>query len=111
MHRHIPEDITSLLYFPRRDYVSEPRDRLSLETWVELSGRRWNIQDPTMAHFLDGLLMISPAAGFAGTQPVARFEALSWRTSLAARSGAPAAFSPPSQASIATGSQNRQATG
>ena len=58
LHRHIPEDITSLLSFPMHEYVSEPRDRLSLETWVEVSGRRWNIQDPAMAHFLDGLLMI-----------------------------------------------------
>ena len=58
LHRHIPEDITSLLSFPMHEYISEHSDRLSLETWVELSGRRWNIQDPTMAHFLDGLLMI-----------------------------------------------------
>ncbi|HXH09318.1 MAG TPA: SDR family NAD(P)-dependent oxidoreductase [Alphaproteobacteria bacterium] len=58
LHRDIPEDITTLFWFPIDDYLTGRNGPHSLQRWVELSGRRWDIQDPMLALFLDGPLMI-----------------------------------------------------
>jgi len=59
IHRKIPRDIMKLMSFPMDAYLNKNREKHSLRTWIELSGRQWDICDPLMAVFLDGLLVIT----------------------------------------------------
>ncbi len=57
IHQQIPKDILELYRLPIESYLMEQQLGL-LENWIERSKRRWNVDNPLIADFLDGILLI-----------------------------------------------------
>lgn len=58
IHAKIPGDITDLLSFPMEEYLKPRQRSLSLGEWFDLSKKNWNISEPLIAQFIDGMLII-----------------------------------------------------
>ena len=56
--QEIPADIFELLHFPFNEYVTQTTKSQSLTKWIDRSLNHWQISAPTIAKFLDGLLVI-----------------------------------------------------
>ena len=54
----IPEEIIQLLSFPMNSYLKGEQKGYRLEKWIELSSRRWDVENRMFADFLDGMLVI-----------------------------------------------------
>ncbi|MFB8795997.1 MAG: SDR family NAD(P)-dependent oxidoreductase [Microcoleus sp.] len=58
IHKKIPEEILDLYHLPVESYLKGEQQPGLLKDWIERSSQRWNIKDPVMADFLDGILVI-----------------------------------------------------
>ncbi|MEK3686077.1 AprA-related methyltransferase [Paenibacillus sp. FSL R10-2736] len=58
VHEQMREEGVPLLSFPMKSYLKRNPSKLTLEHWIERSERQWDMQDPVMARFMDGLLVI-----------------------------------------------------
>ncbi len=54
----IPQDIMELMSFPIPNYLDKNQKKYSLKKWVRMSSQHWNISDPLVSDFLDGMLVI-----------------------------------------------------
>ncbi|NJL39308.1 MAG: polyketide synthase [Leptolyngbyaceae cyanobacterium SM1_4_3] len=57
-HKKIPEEILDLYHLPIESYLMGEQQSGLLKVWIERSIQCWNIDDPMMADFLDGILVI-----------------------------------------------------
>nr|ACG63826.1 SxtA [Microseira wollei] len=57
IHNQIPEDVLQLYHLPIESYLQGKQGKL-LEKWIERSCQLWNLDNPLIADFLDGLLLI-----------------------------------------------------
>ncbi|WP_127530237.1 AprA-related methyltransferase [Paenibacillus kobensis] len=55
-HERIAAEAESLLSFPMKQYLRRNQSKLTLGQWITLSQRQWDLQDPVMARFMDGML-------------------------------------------------------
>ncbi|MCX8131318.1 MAG: SDR family NAD(P)-dependent oxidoreductase [Clostridia bacterium] len=58
IHLEIPETIIELMSFPMKDYLNKNQKKYRLRKWIELSSRGWDTDNPMLANFLDGMLVI-----------------------------------------------------
>ncbi|GET41664.1 methyltransferase family protein [Microseira wollei] len=58
LHKKIPEDILSLYRLPVESYLKGEQQPALLKDWIERSSQRWNVEDPMIVDFLDGMLVI-----------------------------------------------------
>ena len=58
IHQKIPEDIMELMSFPMNEYLNNHQENHRLRKWIDLSGRSWDVGNPMIAGFLDGMLVI-----------------------------------------------------
>ncbi|MBP5971591.1 SDR family NAD(P)-dependent oxidoreductase [Brasilonema sp. CT11] len=59
IHKEIPEEILDLYHLPFESYLMGEQPSGLLKNWISRSIQRWNVDDPMMADFLDGILVIS----------------------------------------------------
>ena len=59
LHKKIPEEILDLYHLPIESYLMGEQPSGLLKNWISRSIQRWNVDDPMMADFLDGILVIS----------------------------------------------------
>ncbi|WP_414624618.1 GNAT family N-acetyltransferase [Calothrix sp. CCY 0018] len=57
IHKEIPEEILDLYHLPIESYLMGQQSGF-LKRWIELSCQRWNVDNPMIADFLDGVLLI-----------------------------------------------------
>jgi 7-keto-8-aminopelargonate synthetase-like enzyme/acyl carrier protein len=57
IHNQIPEDVLQLYHLPIESYLQGKQGKL-LGRWIERSCQLWNLDNPLIADFLDGLLLI-----------------------------------------------------
>lgn len=57
IHKKIPEEILDLYHLPLESYLMGQQSGL-LKVWIDRSRQRWNVDDPMIADFLDGILVI-----------------------------------------------------
>jgi malonyl CoA-acyl carrier protein transacylase len=58
LHKKIPEEILDLYHLPIESYLKGEQPPGLLKDWIERSRQRWNVEDPMIADFLDGILVI-----------------------------------------------------
>ncbi len=58
IHKKIPEDILELYHLPVESYLKGEQQPSLLQDWIERSSQRWNVENPVIADFLDGILVI-----------------------------------------------------
>jgi len=58
LHKKIPEEILDLYHLPVEPYLKGDQQSGLLKDWLDRSSQRWNVEDPMMADFLDGILVI-----------------------------------------------------
>ncbi|MCB0212936.1 MAG: GNAT family N-acetyltransferase, partial [Anaerolineae bacterium] len=58
IHRQIPEDMLDLYHLPLEAYLRGETHPGLLGPWLERSRRRWGLDQPWLADFLDGVLVI-----------------------------------------------------
>ena len=57
IHNQIPEDALELYHLPIESYLQGKQEKL-LGRWIDRSCQLWNLDNPLIADFLDGLLLI-----------------------------------------------------
>ena len=57
-HEKIPTGIIDLFHFPKDKFISQPKQRRSLQNWIDLSHKCWEVSDLLMTDFLDGVLVL-----------------------------------------------------
>ncbi|MCP2728259.1 aminotransferase class I/II-fold pyridoxal phosphate-dependent enzyme [Limnofasciculus baicalensis] len=57
IHNQIPEDVLQLYHLPIESYLQGKQGKL-LGRWIDRSCQLWNLDNPLIADFLDGLLLI-----------------------------------------------------
>jgi amino acid adenylation domain-containing protein/non-ribosomal peptide synthase protein (TIGR01720 family) len=58
IHKKIPEEILDLYHLPIESYLMGEQQSGLLKDWIDRSRQRWNVDDPMIADFLDGILVI-----------------------------------------------------
>jgi len=58
IHKKIPEEILDLYHLPVESYLKGEQQPGILKHWIDRSRQRWNVDDPMIADFLDGILVI-----------------------------------------------------
>lgn len=58
LHKKIPEEILDLYHLPIESYLMGEQQSGLLKDWIDRSRQRWNVDDPMIADFLDGILVI-----------------------------------------------------
>ncbi|MCU7933260.1 MAG: SDR family NAD(P)-dependent oxidoreductase [Candidatus Thiodiazotropha sp. (ex Dulcina madagascariensis)] len=54
----IPDNVTALFEFSVDDYLNDAKGVSSLRPWIDLSMQSWDVDDESLAGFLDGVLLI-----------------------------------------------------
>ncbi|MCU7925174.1 MAG: SDR family NAD(P)-dependent oxidoreductase [Candidatus Thiodiazotropha sp. (ex Dulcina madagascariensis)] len=54
----VPDNVTELFEFSIDDYLNGAKGASSLHPWIELSMQSWDVDDESLAGFLDGVLLI-----------------------------------------------------
>ncbi|OLT58079.1 AprA-related methyltransferase [Moorena bouillonii] len=57
IYQQIPEDILDLYHLPIDSYLLGEQHSGFLKSWIEHSRQRWNVEEPMIADFLDGILV------------------------------------------------------
>lgn len=58
IHKKIPKEILDLYHLPIESYLMGEQQSGLLNVWIDRSRQRWNVDDPMIADFLDGILVI-----------------------------------------------------
>jgi malonyl CoA-acyl carrier protein transacylase len=58
LHKKIPEEILDSYHLPIESYLMGEQQSGLLKDWIDRSRQRWNVDDPMIADFLDGILVI-----------------------------------------------------
>jgi malonyl CoA-acyl carrier protein transacylase len=58
IHKEIPEEILDLYHLPVDSYLMGEQSSDFLKVWIDRSRQRWNVSEPMIADFLDGILVI-----------------------------------------------------
>ncbi len=77
IYQQIPEDILDLFNLPIESYLKGEHHPGLLQGWIERSGQRWNINNPLIADFLDGVLIVPLLIALEKNQLLAQSEAKS----------------------------------
>ncbi|KYC38601.1 hypothetical protein WA1_36075 [Scytonema hofmannii PCC 7110] len=58
LHQQIPTSLVDLYQLPLEEFLQQEQAAEWLQKWWERSQRRWHIDDPVIANFCDGVLLV-----------------------------------------------------